>query len=794
MLSDIRYAIRTLRRTPSFSVMAVLILALGIGISAAVFSVVDGVLLRPLPYPAPDRLVRLFERQTGSERMNFAGANLRDVRTTNRTFTAIAGYGSGTATVLGADQPLRALITGITPEFFNVFAVPAERGRAIARGEGVVGGPQAAVVSHAFWMSALGGTRDIAGRTLRIGSDAYAIVGVMPASFDFPAGTEVWLTEPDDNPSRSAHNWSVVGRLAPGVSVPQARSELDGVLHRLKLEYGTSTDAEGVTVVTLHDELAHTARTSLLVLMGAVGLVLLLGCVNLASANLARAETRQREMAVRTALGATRSRLVRQLLTESILLALVGGVFGVWLAYALTHVLLSFAPGAIPAFADVRVDLSVLAFTAGVSLLAGLIIGVAPTWQTTRDPGHAIASGGGVGLAGARRQTRGLLIGAQVALALVLLAGAGLLVKSFRTLIETDPGFRGERVTTASAALPSSLYSDAGHVTAFVDQLLPSLRAIPEVESVGLINAAPLSGGGGNTGLYVDGGTQVTAEADYRVVDSVYFRTLGIPLLQGRGFSADDRAGAPHAALVNKAMARKLWPGGSAIGHRIRPPGMDDHGDEWLTIVGVVGDVRSAGLDVPAAPAMFVSYTQRPERLKNGVTFVVRSAMATTRLTPAIRDLVHTVDPNVPVQVTSFDALVASSVAPRRFSTAVLSVFGVLALMLAAVGIYGMLAYSVAERRREIGMRMALGASRRRVQVMVLGDAMRAVLPGIAVGIVGALALTGLLRAQLYGVSASDASTLIVVSLLIAVVALLASFIPARRASNVDPMTALRTD
>ena len=794
MLSDIRYAARTLIRAPSFSLVTVAILALGIGVSAAVFSVVDGVLLRPLPFPEPERLVRLFERSPTSDRVNFAGANLHDAQDATRTLAAMAGYGSGTETVLGADEPLRARVTGITPEFFTVFGVPAERGRTVAPGEGVVGGPQAAVVSHAFWATALGGATAVAGRTLRIGSDSYAIVGVMPASFDFPAGTAVWLTQPDDNPNRTAHNWSVVGRLAPDASLPQARAELDGILHRLKLEYGRNMDAEGVRVVTLHDELAQSARTSLLVLMGAVGLVLLLACVNLASANMARAESRQREMAVRTALGATRGRLVQQLLTESVLLAFVGGALGVWLAYTLTHVLVTFAPGALPAFADVRVDVRVLAFSAAVALLTGLLIGLAPALQAGHDPGHAIVGGGGVGLGGARLRTRGTLIGVQVALALVLLAGAGLLVRSLRLLVETDPGFRGERVATASIALPASIYTESRQVSAFVDQVVPLLRALPGVESAGLINAAPLGGGGGNTRFYVDGGSHLTGDADYRVVDSAYFRTLGIPLLEGRDFTADDRAGAPHAALVNETMARRFWPGVSAIGHRIRPPGMDEHRDEWLTIVGVVGDVHSAGLDVPPAPGMFVDYTQRPERLMSGATFVVRSRAPSEALMHAMREIVHGVDPNVPVQVTSFETLLADSVAPRRFSAAVLSTFAALALLLAAVGIYGVLAYSVAERRREIGMRMALGAQRGRVRAMILSSAMRAVLPGIAVGLLGALALSDLLRAQLYGVSTTDPVTLIAVSLLIAVVSLVASFIPARRASNVDPMIALRAD
>jgi len=791
---DVRFAARSLRRSPGYTTVAALTLALGIGVTAAVFSVVDGVLLRPLPYPEPDRLVRLYERTPGSDRSPFAGANVRDVQAGSRTLSRVAYYSSWQRTVLGVDEPVRATVSWASREFFDVLGVPALHGRTPAPDEGTAGGPGVAVVTHEFWQTAFGGDPKFAARTLRVGSDAYAVVGVMPPGFRYPARADLWLTIVDDIPSRTAHNYQVIGRLAPGATIQQARAEVDALLRRLKVEHGEGTDAVGATVGALHDELTRTSRTTLVVLMGAVAFVLLVACVNLASANLARGETRRRELAVRTALGAGRGRLVRQLLTENLLLAAAGGALGVGLAYALTRLLAASGPGAVPAFAQIRVDVRVLAFAAFVSLVTGLLVGVAPAWQVTRNLRGAIG-GGGSAAGGGRLRTRGVLIGAEVALALVLLAGAGLLVKSLRTLLDTDPGFRTERVLTASVALPSSIYSDAERAAGFLDRLLAELRGIPGVEAAGVTSSVPLGGGGGNTGFMVDGGTEIAeGYAAYRVVDSTYFRALGIPLLRGRGFMAADRPGAPHVALVNQALARKVFPGTSPIGHRLRPPGMDSHAAEWLTIVGVVGDTRDGTLDAPPEPAMFIHYPQRPENLTSSATVVLRATTPAGPLSAAVRERVRAMDPNVPVTLSTLDGIVADSIASRRFSTVVLTAFAALALFLAALGIYGVLAYSVAQRQREIGVRMALGAHQGTVRAMVLRDAMRAVLPGVAVGLLGAVALTRLLRGLLYGVSETDPATFAAVAVLLTAVAAAASWVPARRATKVDPMVAIRAE
>ncbi len=792
---DVRFAIRSLRRSPVYTAVAVLTLALGIGVTTAVYSVVDGVLLRPLPYPAPQRIVRLYERGPDYDRAAFSGASFADLRDRSRTLSAVAAYHFAPTTVLGADEPVRAGVSWIMGDFLTVLGVRPALGRAPSPEEGATPtGPHVAVVSHQFWVTALGSDPRFAERSLRVSNASYPIVGVMPPGFRYPARGDVWLTGADDNPSRSAHNYSVIGRLAPGATVADARVELDALMLRLHAAHAGDMSSTGVTLNPLHDELARTARTTVLLLAAAVAFVLLIACVNLASANLARGEGRQRELAVRTALGAARGRLVRQILTENLVLAVAGGALGVGLAWGLTRLLVLFGPAALPGFAEVRVDLRVLAVAAVVSILTGLLIGVAPAAQVTRDLRGAIAHGGTAGASGGRLRARGLLVGAEVALAIALLTGAGLLVKSLRTLLDEDPGFRPERVLTADVALPGSIYADTTRIAGFFDRLLPTMRAIPGVELVGLVDQVPLGSGGSNSGFMVDGGEDAVGDTDYRIVDSTYFRALGIPLVQGRGFGPTDRSGAPHAVVINRAMATRYWPDGDPIGHRIRFPGMDQHAKEWLTVVGVVGDVRDAGLDAPPAPAAYIHYPQRPERLTRGATLVVRATTPPQLLAAAVRARVRATDPNVPVSVSSMEAVVASSVASRRLSTAVLSTFAALALLLAALGIYGVLAYSVAQRQREIGVRLALGAHQRAVRAMVLREAMRAVLPGVAVGLVGAAALTRLLRGLLYGVSVADPAVFVGVSALLTAVALLASWLPAHRAARVDPMVAIRAD
>ena len=796
---DIRVAARSLRRTPVFATVAALTLALGIGAATAVFSLVDGVLLRPLPYAEPSRLVRLYESSATSERMPFAGANARDVQAATRTLAGVAYFNRWPGTVLGTDQARRVPISLVSPGFFTVLGVPPLLGRVPAPGEDFTTGTPVALVSHRFWREALGAA-PIAGRTLRIESDVVPVVGVMPPSFNLPSGADIWIPASDDNPHRTAHNWALVGRLAPGVTVDGARAELQPLMERLKADNGDGTDADGITIVGLHDDLARDARPLLLVLMGAVGFVLLVACVNLASASLARGESRRRELAVRAALGAGRARLVRLVLAEQLLVAAVGGMLGALLAVVLTRALLALGGGAVPAYAAVGVNARVLLFSAAVTVGAALLIALVPAWHAAGGNLRGAIAGGGERPAGAggRRggshRVRALLVGTEVALALTLLAGAGLLVRSMRSLLDTDPGFRTDGVLTATVALPRSRYADSLSVPAYFARALDELRSIPGVRAAGVINAVPISGSGGNTAFAADGGTGMMGWADYRVVDSTVFRALGIPLLRGRGFGAGDVSGAPHVALVNQAFAQRFWPDGGPIGHRVRPPGMDAHADEWLTIVGVVGDVRGRTLDAAAQPALYVDVAQRPENLASSATFVLRADTPPTSLAELVRDRLARIDPEVPVRLQPLDDLVRRSLDDRRFSTIVLTSFAVLALFLAAIGIYGVLAFSVAQRQREIGVRMALGAHHGRVRGMVLGDAMRAVVPGVVVGLAAAAALTRLLRSLLYGVSGTDPVTFGAVALLLLGVAVLAAWLPARRATRVSPMLAIRAE
>jgi predicted permease len=792
---DLRLAFRSLRRTPVYAVVAILTIAVGIGVTTAVFSVVDGVLLRPLPYPEPDRLVRLSERSAQYARMSFAGANFRDVQARTRTVPVMAAfYGASPITVLGAGEAIRPRVSAVTREFFDVMGVRPALGRSIARDEGGIAGPHVALVSDDFWRTVLASDSSFNRVSLRIGNAVYPIVGVMPAGFNYPTGAEVWVTGGDDNPYRTAHNWLVIGRLGPGETVATARRELDGIVGQLKQTYGADMDAEGVDVSTLHETLTRTSRTSMLILLGAVGLVLLVVCANLASGNLARAETRQRELAVQTALGASRGRLVRQIVTENLALALVGGALGIALAVFLTRVLIALGPGSLPGFAKVEMDGRVLGFGFVISLATGILIGLGPAFQVTGRLREAIGTGTRGGSSRAQMRTRGLLITTEVALAFALLAGAGLLMRSLWTLLGQDPGFRVERVLTADIALPGTGYRDTTTLARFYDRLLGDLRTVPGVESVGMINQIPLGGVSFGSRFMVDGGEEQIGDIGYRVVDSSYFATLGIPLVRGRSFGPLDRSGAEHVTVINQAAATAFWRDGNPIGHRIRLPGMDSHPKVWMTVVGVVADVHHGGLDQPAQPEMYIHYPQRPERLESGATIVLTSAVPPTQLAGAIRDRVRAIDTNVPVRVSSMAELVAGSVASRRFSTVVLGAFGGLALVLAALGIYGVLAYSVAQRQREIGVRMALGAQQSAVRGLILRDAMRAVVPGVLIGLGIALALAKVLQTLLFGVTTTDPATYVGVMVLLLVVATLASWVPARRATRVDPMIAIRAE
>jgi predicted permease len=789
---DTRYAARGMRRTWGFTLVALLTLALGIGATTATFSIVNAVLLRPLAYPDADRLVRVWERTERSHRVQLATPNLTDMAEQSRTVSNLAGYLGGSTVVLGGDESVRAEAYGVTREFFGVFGVNPALGRLPVTEEALANGPRVAVVSYDFWQRHLGSTRDFERRSLDIYGVRYQVIGVMPPGFAYPASAEIWMArEFDAGESRTSHNWQAVGRLTPGASVETARGELDGIMRSLAAQYGSAMNGTGITIMPLAESLTGNVRKPLTLIFGAVAFVLLVACVNLASANLARGESRRQEMAVRAALGAGRWRLARQLLAENLLLAILGGAFALAIGYAFTKTLILIAPSNLPRLDEVRLDAKVAAFTIAIATITGLLIGVLPALQVARTAlRDAISAGGRAGIGGDGGGSRRVLIGAEVALVVMLLVGAGLTLRSFRTLLERDPGFDAAGVLTIRVDPPGSKYADSVRAIALFDRLLGDAKALPSVQSVGAINILPLSSWHINGGFEMEG--EQRGDASYRVIGGDYFRAMGIPLRRGRMFQDGDRSGAPHVVIVNETAAAKHWPGKDPIGQRIRYRGMDQHRDDWMTVIGVVGDIHQLGLDAPAVAETYVPFTQRPERMQDGATIVMRSTTDPAALTAAMRDRVRAIDRDIPTTIATFETMVMASVADRRFTMLVLASFGSFALFLAAVGIYGVLAYSVNRRTREIGVRMALGAERGRVLGMILGDGMRSVIPGIGAGVMGALLLSRLISGLLYGVAPSDPTTFAAVVAVIVLVTLAASLVPARRATKVDPMVAIR--
>jgi predicted permease len=789
---DVRVSWRSLRRDPVFAVLSLLTLAVGIGATTAIFTVVNAVLLRPLPYPAPDRLVALWQVTPASDRAAVSIPNFRDWQTEARSFSAMATFRGSTTTVLGGDEPTRAEVFRVSGDFFRVLGASPALGRLFLPEDARSGAAPVAVVSQSFWRRALAGG-ELTSRRVELAGRVFDVVGVMPDEAVFPDRAEVWIPRElfDGEASRDGLNDAAIARLAPSASISRAQQELSGIAARLWRDHRQDNPAFDARVIDLQRDLVGKVRDYLRVLLGAVAFVLLVAAVNLTSASLARGTTRGREMAIRLALGSGRARLVRQLLTESTMLAVAGGVAGVGVAAWLVRVLVRLAPASIPRPAAIDLDATVLAFAAGVSVLTGLLIGLAPAVFSS-DISPATMLGGGRGTVGdARNGLRRVLVGAEVALALVLLAAAGLLLRSFATLVAERPGFDTGGALVADLALPSSRYPDATARLQFYDGLLERLRALPGVQTVAATSTPPLSWGP-NGAILVEDRPGETGQAHYRVVSGEYFRALGVALVNGRSFVAADDSVAPHVAVVNETFARQTWPGGNAMGKRVRFRGMDAHNETWLTVVGVARDAKQIALDVPPVPEVYVSYRQRPERTA-AMSIVVR-ASAGLRLAAAIRGAAREQGSDVPVTIGTMEERVARSVADRRFVMLILTAFGVVALLLAAVGIYGVLSYSVARRTKEIGVRVALGARATTVLGMIVGDSMRPVLWGALLGIAGALAVSRVLRGLVYGVGVTDPLTFGVATVVLLAVALVASWVPARRASRVDPIIALRAD
>jgi putative ABC transport system permease protein len=708
----------------------------------------------------------------------------------------MTSFRGGEETILGLAEPVRAKLYAVSGDYFHLFEGTPILGRTFVPDESAESGAPVSVVSYAFWQSQLGGRRDLSSVHLQAWGSTYTVVGVMPRGFGYPDDAEVWIPlEPlNRGMGRDSHNDETIGRLAPGVSVAQAEAEMQGIAERLEREYPEHNAAVGAQVAGLRDTLVGPVRTYLRLLLGAVVVVLLVACVNLASANLARATGRSRELTIRTVLGAGRGRLARQLLTENILIAVVGGALGVLLAHWLVRTLLALSPTSLPRAHDIGISAPVLVFSIGVTIVTGLLIGLLPAMQVGRTDLRAAVAAGGRGSAVGRSGMRRALVATEVLLAVLLLVSAGLLVRSFRALLDERAGFDPTGVLAIDVSLPETRYPNGGLRATYYTQALAALRAIPGVEHVGFINIAPLTRGGFGGGMAVDGRPDVPIRyADYRLVSPDYFATMRIPLVAGRLFTDADDSTSQHVTIINETMAKKFFPGENPLGKRLIELGMDSHRDIPLTVVGIVGDVRASDLAKPAMPQHFISYRQRPERAFSGV-FVARTRVPPSTIGSVARSQLRLLDSNVLMRIETAVDVRARSLADRRFTMTVLAGFALLALALAAIGIYGVLSYSVARRTREIGVRMALGAAKGSVVRMVLGDSLAPVVAGAAAGVVAALALTRLMRALLYGVSATDPMTFAAGVAVLLGVGVLASVIPAARAARVDPMEALRDE
>jgi putative ABC transport system permease protein len=812
MVQDLRYGVRMLLNRPGFSAVVILVLASGIGATSAIFSVVNSVLLRPLPYPEPDRLMMVF---TASERDGrgggigtVTGPDFVEWRNQCRVCAQMAAHtGAWPGNLTGGAEPDRVRVARVTGSLFATLGVqpllgrtflPEETGRSLFSSDSGATGSSVVILSYGLWQRRFGADPAVIGKTVRVEGDACAVIGVMPDGFKFPDEAEAWLPVAL-SPNRNNAYLQVVARLQPGMTQAQAQAELATIARGLEQEFPQTNQGLGVNLVPLQEHVVGNVRSSLLVFLGAVSFVLLIACANVANLLLARAGTRQKEMAVRAALGASRLRIIRQLLTESLLLALGGGGLGLLLAFEILDLLIAFAPQGIPRLNAIGIDPWVLGFTLLLAVLTGIIFGLAPALQASRLDLNATLKEGGTRATGgaSRHRLRSLLVVAEVSMALVLLIGAGLLLKSFTRLRETKLGFNSDHVLTASVTLPEATYPTAAQVKAYYQQSLAHLAASPEAQAVGVVNSLPL----GNTGVGIQGDLTVEGESAERsgvvasklAASADYFRALGIPLLKGRAFNDHDRADSPGVLIISETLARRLWPNEDALGKRLN---IGFPGETWREVVGVVGDVKQRELGAAPALALYQPLAQVADKLRwlvGEMTFVIRTVAEPQSFIASLRSELQSVDKDVPLHnVAVMEQVVAKKVADPRFYTLLLGSFSALALILAAAGIYSVISYSVTQRTHEIGIRLALGAQAGAILRLVVKQGMALALAGLAIGLASALALTRVLSDFLYQVSVTDPATFALDSGLLAAVAFLACYLPARRATKVDPMVALR--
>jgi putative ABC transport system permease protein len=814
---DFRYAARVLGKNPGTTAIMVFTLALAIGATTAIFSVVYGVLLRPLPYFSADRIMAVSEVNFHGTLSRLADPNFDDFRDQSHSFQSIAKYADDAVSVSGASQPTRTTVAAVTPEFLAVFGVEPIVGRDFTTSDDKKGAAPVALVSYGYWRQYLGAAQDPSKWHLNINNAVYSVIGVLPSGFRFPNDVDVWIAADigGESLSRTSHNYACVGRLKDGVSVDQAREDISAIARRIRQASSEKTDylLRDGRVVPLQDSITGSVRSPLLILLGTVGLLLLVACANVANLLLAQASVRERELSIRIALGAARGRLLRQFLAEAFLLSLLGGGLGIVAALWAVAGLVALAPETLPRLDSVSVSVPVLLFAFLLSTAVAAGLGVFTVMRATRGDLRKSLDEGGRGQAGSQGSQRmgRAIAAAQIAIALGLVIGAGLLGRSLMKVLEVNPGFRVDQIIAMDVSLPWTDFSqpwgdhpkNKSAQGIFFQNLIDRLKQIPGVRSVGAASALPMTGGlpdgmfllmtQNEVSKTMDFGALLqqkerTGTADFCVATDGYFRVLGIPLIRGRMFDQRDGANAPHVAVISESLAHDRWPHQNPIGHTIEFGNMD--GDmRLLTIVGIVGDTHEYGLDEPPRPTVYVNLFQRPSAF---MTVTMLSEADTRSVSSAARGILHDLNPEIPTRFRIFQQVYSASLGSRKFNVILVGFFAITALLLASAGVFGVMAYSVSQRTREFGVRVALGATSGDMLRMVLGQGMRTILIGAAIGIVGSFALTQTVSSLLFGVTATDPVTFGGVTLLLVAVALLACYIPARRATKVDPMVALR--
>ena len=803
LLNDLRYALRVMLKNPAFTLIAIVTLALGIGANTAIFTVVNAVLLRPLSFRDPAKLVLVLEKSQYPT-VSTSYENYVDWRDQSHSFESLEATRGATITLTGAGEPERLNARFATNGIFPLLGIDVLTGRTFRPEEDRAGGSPVVLLSYGLWQRRFGGAADAVGKSINLDAQPYTIVGVLPKGFELLQPADLFLpltpwaaTLPDDR------NWHpgiiTVGRLKPGVAIEQARTEMLGITKRLEEQYPIYNTGTSADVMRLQDRLVQNVRPALLLLLGAVSFVLLIGCVNVANLLLARAASRGREIAIRTSMGATRWRIVRALLTESVLISLAGGTLGLFVAWAALGPLLRLAEGSVPQIFSIGLDRSVLLFTFLVSVLTGLVFGTIPALRTANlDLRETLNEGSRGSTSGpGHRRLRGVLVATEIAFAMLLLIGSGLLLRSFSRLQEVSPGFQPDHLLVADLPVSDKTYAKPEQRFQFFDRIVDRAKTLPGVRGAGAASFLPVSGGGGLLQFNIQGRPPKTPHdyiaAGYRTITPQYLETLGVPLLQGRDITPSDNEKSPAVVVINATMAHTYFPGENPLGKRLQVGATPENDVPWMEIVGVVGDVHQ-GLDTDPKAEMYLPYRQADGVLPVlQLSIVLRTATDPLQQTSALRSALAEIDPNEPlVKVRTMEDNMAATVTQPRFRTWRIGIFAGLALLLAAVGLYGVMSYSVTQRTSEIGIRVTLGAQRTDVFRTIVGEGLRLALIGVAVGTVAALFTTRILRTFLYGISAFDPATFVLTAALLTTVAIAACFFPARRATSVDPMVALR--